>query len=78
MKTTLIALALLAAAPAWADECAKFTSALAYNACLAAHGPKARAIHVGAAPAAHGLVRRGRVFARSRRGRSSMVFSVGK
>lgn len=78
MRIALIALALLAAAPAWADGCAKYANDLAYNACLAAHGPKARAIHVGAAPAARERVPRRRVFARSRRGRSSMEFSVAK
>ena len=78
MRKSLIALALLAAAPAQAEDCSKYASALAYNACLAAHGPKARAVHVRAAPAARGPARSGRVFARSRRGRNSMVFSVAK
>jgi hypothetical protein len=78
MKAALLVLILLAAAPAWAENCAKFTNDLAYNACLAAHGPKARMIHVGAAPAARGLSRRRRLLARSRRGRSSMAFSIAR
>jgi hypothetical protein len=84
MRTVLIALALIVAAPAWAGDCAKYTNDLAYNACLASQGPKARGIPVGASPAARGRhfgaapTPRRRVFARSRRGRSSMVFSVAK
>jgi hypothetical protein len=78
MRKALIVAALLVAAPAWAGDCSKFASALAYNACLAAHGPKARAVHMGAAPAARVHARRGHVYARRRRGRSSMEFSVAK
>ena len=78
MKRALIAIALglLVAAPSAAADCAQYASALAYNACLAAHGPKARAIHVGVAPAARAPSRRR--FVRGRRGRSSMRFSVAK
>ena len=78
MRKSLLALALLAAAPAQAEDCSKYASALAYNACLAAHGPKARAVHIGAAPAARGPAARRHVVARSRRGRNEMVFSVAK
>ncbi|HXT07706.1 MAG TPA: hypothetical protein VN715_12305 [Roseiarcus sp.] len=80
MKTALIAIALglFVGAPTAAADCAKYASALAYNACLAAHGPKARAVHVGVAPAARGPSRRRHSFARGRRGRSSMTFSVAK
>jgi len=80
MKTALIAIALglLAAAPSAAADCAKYANALAYNACLAAHGPKARAVHVGVAPAARAPSRRRHRFARGRRGRHSMRFSVAK
>jgi len=73
MRKALIALAILVAAPAAAEDCSKYANALAYNACLAAHGPKARAVHVGAAPAP-----RRRVVAKGKRARSSMVFSVAK
>jgi hypothetical protein len=75
MRTSLFVLALLAAAPAAAADCAKFTEALAYNACLAAHGPKARAVHVGSAPAG-GASRRRRAVAGGHHGRGEMVFSV--
>ena len=74
MRAVLIAFALLAAAPAQAGDCAKYAEALAYNACLAAQGPKARAVRVGPIPASRS--RSHRVIAR--RGRSSMVFSVAK
>ena len=74
MRAVLIALALLAAAPAQAGDCTQYAEALAYNACLAAKGPKARAVPVGQIPASR--ARSHRVIAR--RGRSSMVFSVAK
>ncbi len=77
MKAALLAIALLAAAPAAAENCAKYAAALAYNACLARQGPAARAVHVGKAPAAS-PARRGGAAATRRRGRNEMVFSVGK
>jgi hypothetical protein len=77
MKAALLAIALLAAAPAAAENCAQYASALAYNACLARQGPAARTVHVGKAPAAS-RARRGGAVATRRRGRNEMVFSVGK
>ena len=66
MRATLIVLALLVAGPAWAENCAKYTNDLAYNACLAAHGPRARGIPLGPAPTA----REGHVGAGAGRARS--------
>jgi hypothetical protein len=79
MKAALVLTALLAAAPAAAENCAQYADPLAYNACLARQGPSARAVHMTAAPAA-GVPRRagGRVVASGRRGRSEMVFSIRK
>jgi hypothetical protein len=71
MRTALLVLALLAAAPVAAETCAKYTEPLAYNACLARQGPAARAVHVRPAPA-------GRARRAGRRGRARMVFSVAK
>ncbi len=78
MRLSLFLLALFAAiAPAAAeDACAQFNEPLAYNSCLAHRGPAARAVHVGAAPAAHRA--HGRIVVTPRRGRASMAFSVGK
>jgi hypothetical protein len=75
MRMALTLAALLAAFPAAGEDCGRYAGALAYNACLARQGPKARAAHVGAAPArATGR----RVGAARRNGRSEMVFSPGK
>ena len=78
MRLSLALLGLFAAvAPAAAeDACAKFNEPLAYNACLAHQGPAARAVHVGKAPVGHRVS--GRIVVAPRRGRASMVFSVGK
>ncbi len=67
--------ALIFSAPAAAqrpDPCARFEAPLAYNACLAEHGPHAAAARP-ASPneAASDLVRR------TRRGRQRLEFSVG-
>lgn len=72
----VLALALLLAFPAWAQDCGRFEDPLAYNACLAKQGPAARAAHYGAAPAARAARPRANVIVR--RGRSEMVFSVRK
>jgi hypothetical protein len=79
MKAGLVLIALLVAAPAAAEDCARYADALAFNACLARQGPAAGAVHVGSAPAA-GVPRRtgARVVASGRRGRSEMVFSIKK
>jgi hypothetical protein len=71
---------LLAAAPAAADPCASFADPLAYNACLARQGPAARAVHVGQTPVGRAPSRRarGEIAATTRRGRSEMVFTLGK
>ena len=81
MKRALVLLALMAS-PAWAEDCAKFADPLAYNACLARQGPAARAVHVGAAPAAAGPAYRPAAHGRrvhsaivTRRGRSELVFT---
>ena len=78
MRLSLFLLALFAAvAPAAAeDACAQLNEPLAYNACLARQGPASRAVHVGKAPAAHRV--HGHIVVAPRRGRASMVFSVGK
>ncbi len=68
MRLALTLAALVLAFPAAAEDCGRYADALAYNACLARQGPKARAAHVRAAPA--------RV--KGRRGRSEMVFSPGR
>ena len=73
--TRALALALLLATPAAAQDCARFDDPLAYNACLAKQGPAARAARVGPVPA-RAARPRGNVVAR--RGRSEMVFSIGK
>jgi hypothetical protein len=80
MRTALLALALLAAAPAAAETCAKYTEPLAFNACLARQGPAARAVHVRPAPAGRARARRAGagVAATRARGRSEMVFKLGK
>ena len=79
MRAALVLAALLAAAPAAAEDCARYADALAYNSCLARQGPAARAVHL-AAPAAG--VRapiwtpRGRIVSTGRRGRTEMVFQI--
>ncbi len=78
MRAALALLILLAPVPAAADPCAKFDAPLAYNACLARQGPAARAVNVGKASTAPGNPVRGRVVATRRRGRSELVFSVGR
>jgi hypothetical protein len=63
------------AAPAAAqtpDSCARFEAPLAYNACLAAHGPKAGATR----PAAHDGEAGGPA-RRARPGRQRLEFNVG-
>ena len=75
----VLALALLLASPAWAQDCGRFEDPLAYNACLAKQGPTARAAraaHYGAAPVARAARPPANVVVR--RGRSEMVFSVRK
>ena len=80
-RSLLIVATLLAlAAPAAAEDCAKFADPLAYNSCLARQGPAARAVHVGAAPAAapaYRAARGQRVHSAivTRRGRSELVFT---
>jgi hypothetical protein len=76
MRAAALALLLLGAAPAAAEDCGKYAEALAYNACLARQGPQARAVQTGKAPAL--IDHRGRVAATGRRGRAEMVFSVRK
>ncbi len=78
MRVAFLALwvVLLAAPAAAGDPCAKFADALAYNACLARQGPASQVVHVGKAPAAHRA--HGQIATAPRRGRASMVFSVGK
>jgi len=77
------------AAPARAQDsaCAKIEEALAYNACLANHGPRAGPVRAepepapGAAPSAlnrHGRVRGMLMARKTRRGRMEMEFDVGK
>ena len=67
------------------DACAKIEEPLAYNACLAAHGPKANAPHASAAPNAEPVeqARPGQTGRRPpmaaatrRRGRTHMEFFV--
>ncbi len=76
------------AAPALAeggDACARFSDALAYNACLALHGPQARATRSAPAMASSGAATsKSRRHAhakldliRDSRGRVSAVFDVG-
>jgi hypothetical protein len=86
----LVALAALVS-PARAEDypaCAKIENPLAYNECLAAHGPPAHATRAIAPPeggdgprggwAAHGHAPRAEVqFSRARNGRMVMEFTVG-
>jgi hypothetical protein len=68
--------ALVVAAPAAAqksDSCARFDAPLAYNACLAAHGP--RAARTGARPASPDEEASGRV-RRAPHGRQRLEFNV--
>ena len=76
MRATAALLAALLAAPAAAAPCDKFSDALAYNACLARQGPAARAVHLGAAPAARRANRR--IVIPRAHSRSEMVFMPGK
>jgi len=83
MRTALLLVAALAAAPATAQDvpaCAKYADPFAYNACLARQGPAARAVHVGAAPVGHAPSRRvgGRMAPRARGGRMEMVFPASR
>jgi hypothetical protein len=73
VAVTLVCAALAAPAAAQTpDPCARFEAPLAYNACLAAHGPKAGATR----PAAHGGDAGGPV-RRTPLGRQRVEFSVG-
>jgi hypothetical protein len=78
MKRLLLIGLLAAATPAAAKDCSGLADPLAYNACLASQGPAARAVHVGAAPAARPAQRAARPSGRvvSRRGRIHMEFPV--
>ena len=84
-----LALATLGAAPAQAQDraCAKIEEPLAYNACLANHGPKAGAVRAepepaGGAPSSalhrHSRVRGALMARKTRRGKMEMEFDVGK
>ncbi len=87
----LAAFAAVAAAPARADDyaaCAKFDNPLAYNQCLAAHGPAAHGTRPSAPPpegedgprggwAAHGRGGQPMQATRGRNGRMVLEFSIG-
>jgi len=75
-RVWLLAAAL--AGPAYAGPCDRFEDPLAYNSCLAKQGPTARAVHVG--PISQRPARRVRasIFVERPRGRSELVFKVGK
>jgi hypothetical protein len=84
-----VALAALSAAPADAEDypaCAKIENPLAYNQCLATHGPTAHETRAIAPPrgradgprdASQGRFRSSMQFSRARNGRMMAEFSVG-
>lgn len=82
MRAIAAALVILAAAPAAAEdypECAKIQEALAYNACLARHGPAGRATVAVPDPgggAGVSGVHGSRVFVGGPRGRVHSTFNV--
>ena len=87
----LVVFAPLSATPASADDyaaCAKFDNPLAYNECLAAHGPAAHETRASAPPpegedgpragwAAHGRGGQAMQASRGRNGRMVLEFSIG-
>jgi hypothetical protein len=89
MKVALWFLAAVFVTPAVAGPCDGVSDPMAFNACLASHGPAAHKVHVGPAPAANPVAapaarsmrtRRaaGRLNLTQRRGRSELVFSPRK
>jgi len=77
MKGAVWFLAAALATPAVAGPCDSLSDPMAFNACLASHGPTARAVHLGAAPPS-ALRAGGRIVVARPHGRSELVFSPGR